>query len=140
DGKPERVKVIDFGIARMADRADLTGPGVIFGTAGYMAPEQARGERRIDARADVFALGCVLFECVTGRPVFQGAHPTAVLAKVVLEDAPRVSSLRNDVPDSLDRLVARMLSKVPGSRPIDARALAAEIEALGRIPTPMPEP
>ena len=132
DGKPDRVKVIDFGIARFADRADLTGPGIIFGTAGYMAPEQARGERRIDARADVFALGCVLFECITGKPVFAGAHATAVLAKVVLEDAPRLRTILPNVPDALDRLVSRLLSKVPASRPSDARALSQELEAIAR--------
>ena len=140
EGKPERVKVIDFGIARFADRADLTGPGIIFGTAGYMAPEQARGERRIDPRADVFALGCVLFECIAGRPVFSGAHATAILAKVVLEDAPKLRSIRSDVPDALDRLVGRMLSKVPGSRPADARALASEIEELSRTQLDAPPP
>jgi len=132
EGKPERVKLIDFGIVRVADRAELTGPGVIFGTPGYMAPEQARGERRIDARVDVYALGCVLFECITGRPVFTGAHPTAILAKVVLEEAPRLRNVMRDAPDVIDRLVARMLSKIAESRPRDARALSAEIEELGR--------
>jgi len=131
-GKPDRVKLLDFGIARFGDRDGLTAPGVVFGTLGYMAPEQARGERVIDARADVFALGCVLYECITGKPVFIGAQPTAVLAKVVFEDAPRLKSVRANVPDALDRLVARMLAKVPASRPDDARALAAEIDGLSR--------
>jgi len=131
-GKPDRVKLLDFGIARFGDRDGLTAPGVVFGTLGYMAPEQARGERVIDARADIFALGCVLYECITGKPVFIGAQPTAVLAKVVFEDAPRLKSVRANVPDALDRLVARMLAKVPASRPGDARALAAEIEGLAR--------
>lgn len=133
EGKPDRVKLLDFGIARFGDRDGLTAPGVVFGTLGYMAPEQARGERHIDARADVFALGCVLYECITGKPLFMGAQPTAVLAKVVFEDAPRLKTVRRNAPDPLDRLLARMLAKVPASRPGDARALAGEIESLARV-------
>ncbi len=132
DGRPDRVKLLDFGIARFGDRDGLTAPGVVFGTLGYMAPEQARGERFIDARADIFALGCVLYECITGKPLFMGAQPTAVLAKVVFEDAPRLKSVHRSTPDALDRVLARMLAKVPASRPGDARALAAEIEGLSR--------
>ncbi|MGZ3452162.1 MAG: serine/threonine-protein kinase [Polyangiales bacterium] len=131
--RADRVKILDFGIARFGDRDGLTAPGVVFGTLGYMAPEQARGERIIDGRADVFALGCVLYECVTGEPVFIGAQPTAVLAKVVFEDVPRLSKVRSGVPDPLDRLVARMLAKVPASRPGDARELSQELEALSRV-------
>jgi eukaryotic-like serine/threonine-protein kinase len=133
EGKSERVKLLDFGIARFGDRDGLTAPGVVFGTLGYMAPEQARGERFIDARADVFALGCVLYECITGKPLFMGAQPTAVLAKVVFEDAPRLKTVHRNTPDALDRVLARMLAKVPASRPGDARALSAEIEGLARV-------
>jgi eukaryotic-like serine/threonine-protein kinase len=132
EGRPDRVKLLDFGIARFGDRDGLTAPGVVFGTLGYMAPEQARGERFIDARADIFALGCVLYECITGKPLFMGAQPTAVLAKVVFEDAPRLKSVHRNTPDALDRVLARMLAKVPASRPADARALAGEIEGLSR--------
>ncbi len=132
EGDTERAKVIDFGIARFADRADLTAPGIIFGTAGYMAPEQARGERRIDSSADIFALGCVLYECLTGRPVFAGAHPTAILAKVVLEDAPRLRTILPHIDEDVDRLLARLLAKVPASRPNEARGLAEELHALAR--------
>jgi len=132
NGTPERVKLLDFGIARFGDRDGLTAPGVVFGTLGYMAPEQARGERVIDGRADLFALGCVLYECITGRPVFVAAQPTAVLAKVVFEDAPRLKTQKRGVPEALDRMVARLLAKVPSSRPDDARALAAELDGLSR--------
>jgi len=131
-GKAHRAKLIDFGIVRFADRAELTGPGVIFGTPGYMAPEQARGERQIDARVDLYSLGCVLFECVAGRPVFSGAHPTAILAKVVLEEPPRLRSVKPEAPDALDRLLARLLSKIPASRSADALSLVAELDDLLR--------
>src|SRR5262249_43679468 len=88
DGKPGAAKILDFGIARLLAptlERTLTQAGAMIGTPGYMAPEQARGEEAIDARADVFSLGCVLFKCLTGRLPFQGEDVTAVLLKLVLE-------------------------------------------------------
>src|SRR5688500_4273670 len=130
DGDLERVKVLDFGVARMAD-ASATRTGVMIGTPGYMAPEQARGERNVGARSDVFALGCLLFECLTGKPPFVGDNVMAILAKVLLEDAPRVGIVRPELPEALDDLVARTLSKTPEQRPRDGTQLAAELAAIG---------
>jgi hypothetical protein len=79
------------------------------------------------------SLGCVLFECLTGQPAFTGEHLMAVLAKILLEDAPRVAEIRDDVPAALDDLVARMLCKDPGGRPADGRAVlpfGARLECL----------
>jgi serine/threonine protein kinase/tetratricopeptide (TPR) repeat protein len=132
DGDLERVKVLDFGVARMAD-ASATRTGVMIGTPGYMAPEQARGERNVGARSDVFALGCLLFECLTGKPPFVGDNVMAILAKVLLEDAPRVGIVRPDLPEALDDLVARTLSKTPEQRPRDGTQLAAELAGLGTL-------
>ncbi|HEY5945103.1 MAG TPA: protein kinase [Kofleriaceae bacterium] len=132
DGDLERVKVLDFGVARMAD-ASATRTGVMIGTPGYMAPEQARGERNVGARSDVFALGCLLFECLTGKPPFVGDNVMAILAKVLLEEAPRVGIVRPDLPEALDDLVARTLSKDPQVRPRDGTQLAAELAGLGAI-------
>ena len=103
-GDLTRVKVLDFGVARLARcDADATRTGIVIGTPGYMAPEQARGERDVDARADVFALGCVLFECLTGRPAFAGDNVMAVLAKILLEEAPRArDAIAPDLPAALD--------------------------------------
>src|SRR5262249_13869924 len=84
-----------------------------------------------DVRADVFALGCVLFECLTGRPAFLGQHVMALLAKMLIEVPPRVDALRPEVPAALADLVARMLSKAREDRPADAAALVAEIDQLG---------
>src|SRR6185295_4158002 len=106
----------------------------MIGTPGYMAPEQARGDRQIDASADVFALGCVLFECLTGRAVFVGSHPMAVLAKILFEQPPRLRDRRPDLPRELDALVARMLSTEPEGRPASGAAVLVEIEALGAAP------
>ncbi|MBK8254642.1 MAG: protein kinase [Polyangiaceae bacterium] len=128
------VKVIDFGIARLRGAtAEITHTGIMLGTPGYMAPEQARGEPDVDPRADVFALGCVLFRCLTGKSAFEGDDALAVLLKVALEEAPRVKTLRPSVPEALDALVARMLSKSREERPINGNAVLHELEKLGVI-------
>jgi eukaryotic-like serine/threonine-protein kinase len=133
-GQLERVKILDFGIAHFANAPRLrTRTGAVLGTPGYLAPEQARGERKIDARADVFALGCVLFECLAGRPAFLGEHVMAVLGKILLEDAPRLVHLRPDVPPPVDVLVGRMLDKDPDRRPRDAGEVAETLGALGPV-------
>jgi tetratricopeptide (TPR) repeat protein len=130
-GQIDGLKVLDFGIARaqLASQV-MTRTGAALGTPGYMAPEQARGERDVDARADVFALGCVLFEALAGRPPFTGEHLMAVLAKVLFEEAPRVRELCPEAPVELEQLVARMLSKRPAERPADAAAVLAELAAI----------
>lgn len=120
EGEVERVKVLDFGIARAPlQTGGLTQTGAMLGTVGYMAPEQAMGSRDVDAGADVFALGCVLFECLTGKPAFAGRHAIAVLAKVLSEQAPRISEFRADLGGVLDELIARMLAKDLADRPRD---------------------
>ncbi|HSK04999.1 MAG TPA: protein kinase, partial [Kofleriaceae bacterium] len=130
-GRIDQVKVLDFGIARQAGRTQLTKTGSMLGTPGYMAPEQARNHGDIDARADVFALGCVLFHCLTGTPPFDGDSPVAILAKILFSEAPRVSALWPEVPEDLDALVAQMLAKEPALRPSDGTHLAAALAALG---------
>ncbi|MBI4702525.1 MAG: protein kinase [Deltaproteobacteria bacterium] len=129
-GAVDRLKLLDFGLARIsAAGRDLTQTGAMLGTPGYMAPEQARGEKDIDARTDVFALGCVLFRCVTGRRAFEGSDVLAVLAKLVLEEPPRLSELCSEVPPRLDDLVKRMLAKKRDARPPDGAAVLAELSA-----------
>ncbi len=130
-GRVTDVKLIDFGLVRLDDVGhSLTRSGVAVGTPGYMAPEQARGDRDSDQRADVFSLGCVLFKCLTGRPPFEGSHLVAVLTKVLLEDAPRVRSLRPDLLDALDALIARMLEKDPARRPAGAAEVADALRSI----------
>jgi len=128
----ERLKVLDFGIARLTRGArKLTATGSVVGTPGYMAPELVRGERDITPRADVFSLGCVMFQCLTGRPVFEADDATALLAKILLQDAPRAREIVPTLPPALDAVVARMLAKDPGRRLADAQAVIAELDALG---------
>lgn len=140
-GRVDRTTVMDFGIARLLDAVGtmLTATGAMLGTPGYMAPEQARGEPDVDARADVFALGAVLFRCLTGRPAFDGEDLLAVLMKTAMEDAPRSSERRPDIPAAVDDLVARMLARAPAERPADASEVAAHLAAAMRAPgMPLP--
>ncbi len=126
---PSTPKLIDFGIARAGSQL-LTQPGGVLGTPGYMAPEQARGEAMIDARADVFSLGCVLYECLSGRRAFDGDSPMAILAKVLLEEPPALRTVRPDIPAALDHVVARMLAKSKESRYASAADVARDLERL----------
>ncbi len=138
-GDVARVKVLDFGIARWDARLHaITATGLAVGTPGYMAPEQARGERHLDARADVFALGCVLYECLTGRGPFTAHNAVALLARILLEDAPRVASARDDVPDDLDALVAAMLARDPARRLADGAAVREALAELAPIESARP--
>jgi hypothetical protein len=130
DGDLERPKLIDFGLVRRSGDHRLTETGVVVGTPGYMAPEQARGEREIDARSDVFALGCVLYECITGEPAFAGRNAAAVMARIVLCDPPALHDAWPSVPPALDGVVARMLARRPEARPRDAGVVAAELAAI----------
>src|SRR5689334_3440753 len=95
----ERLKVLDFGIARLARGArKLTRTGSVIGTPGYMAPELVRGDRDVTPGADVCSLGCVLFQCLTGRPVFEADDATALLATLLLQEAPRARQLQPALP------------------------------------------
>ncbi|MFF7631554.1 serine/threonine-protein kinase [Kitasatospora sp. NPDC008050] len=128
-----RVKVCDFGIAGYirAD-SDLTRTGNLIGTPAYMAPEQCEG-RRVDGRADLYALGCVLFALLTGQPPFSslGSYP-AVLVAHLQTPPPLLSERRAGVPDALQRIVSALLSKDPAARPRDAGAVAEQLRRVGQ--------
>jgi tetratricopeptide (TPR) repeat protein len=127
NGSFEEAKLVDFGVARV-EAAGHTRTGVRVGTPRYMAPEQIVSSRRVDGRADVFSLGCVLFEMLAGRKAFRGRDEVALLARMVIEDAPRLRSVRADVPEEVDALVATMLARDYKKRPFANDALLADIE------------
>lgn len=127
------LKVMDFGIARLAERpheSGVTQQGAIVGTPEYMAPEQVTGEQ-VDARVDLYAMGCVLFECLVGRPPLQAETPYQLVAKLLEETPIRVRSVNAEVPEALDVLVADLLAKDPARRPQGAVAVYERLAAIG---------
>ena len=130
-GPSDRVKVTDFGIARAAGDSTLTATGSVLGTAQYISPEQASGTR-VTPATDVYSLGIVLYEMLTGAVPFTGDSPVAVAMQQVSEPVPSPSSLNAEVPASLDDVVMRATAKEPGDRYADAREMGAAIgTALG---------
>jgi serine/threonine-protein kinase len=126
-GDPEQpvAKVIDFGISKLDDRPGtaLTKTGMIMGTPSYMAPEQARGER-VDHRADIYAVGAILYCALTGQRPFDSADPTATLMAVLTSDPPRPRSLEPSIPEPLEMIIQKAMAK----RPQDRYASMAELD------------
>jgi serine/threonine protein kinase len=140
DGNPDFVKVLDFGIAKtmeaVSDRVSrLTNPGVAMGTPEYMAPEQAAGQA-IDARADVYAVGAILYEMLTGKPPHEGQNIMEVLTRKATVAPTPLEVLRSDVPRDLERLVMRTLAIAPDLRPQSMELMARELSQLSSaVPT-----
>ncbi|MBP9204260.1 MAG: protein kinase [Kofleriaceae bacterium] len=131
DGRIDDVRLIDFGVAKDTDGGrDLTHTGQLVGTPGYMAPEQALGRPGLDGRADLFALGCTMYQALTGTSPFPGDEIIEVLAHLLLHDPEPVDAVRPDVPPRLANLVGALLAKEPGARLADARAVVAEAEVM----------
>lgn len=134
-----RVKVLDFGVARITDpdeeedtgESDLTGTGVIVGTVHYMAPEQIQG-RPVDPRTDLFSLGVLLFEMATGRRPFQGENRLAVLASILSDEPLPARALRPDLPARFDEILSLCLAKEPFLRYKSAAALREDLADLAR--------
>lgn len=124
DGTP---KLVDFGIARASD-STRTLSGEVRGSAPYVSPEQARGER-VDGRSDVYALGAVLFELLTGRPPFQGENAAAVVAQRLVTDPPRPRSLDPSIPADLEQVVLTALARDPARRYARADDLGGALRA-----------
>jgi serine/threonine protein kinase len=125
--KAGAVKVMDFGIARaLADASSVTQTAAVIGTAQYLSPEQARGEK-VDARSDVYSLGCVLYEMLTGEPPFTGDSPVAVAYQHVREDPVPPSHRHNDIAPELDAVVLKALAKNPDNRYQTAAEMRADL-------------
>jgi len=132
-GAPAPTLLADFGIARSLDTsADrLTSTGITVGTPSYMSPEQATGEREIDARSDVYSLASVIYEMLAGEPPFSGANPRAILAKQLADPVRPVRRLRDGVPTYLDDALAVALGRSPADRFPDMASFAAALEGNG---------
>ncbi len=138
------VKIVDFGLAKLAGRTMLTKEGTTLGTVAYMSPEQAQGSN-VDHRTDVWALAAVLYEMITGRQPFEGDYEQAVMYSIMNEEQEPVTSLRTGVPMDLERLVSKALSKDPGDRYqavdeilVDLRAVARGLESSSTQPKSKP--
>lgn len=128
----ELVKLLDFGIARSAQDARLTGAGEVFGTPQYMAPERITS---IDAgpSADLYALGVILYEMIAGQLPFDGNDYTTFFLKHLKEQPRPLKALIPSVPDPIDRLVLELLAKEPQDRPVDAHRVQADLVAISRM-------
>src|SRR5258706_620978 len=138
DVKPENLllttdgstMVADFGIARpWGEMSKLTQSGVVVGTPAYMSPEQAAGERALDARTDVYALGCVLYEMLAGEMPYSGPNAQAVLARRMSDPAPSLRTTR-DIPVAIERTVARALARAPADRYATAAEFARALQSI----------
>ncbi len=140
-GRLDEVRVLDFGIARRRlDIKRFTRDGATVGTPLYTSPEQARGRGDVDGRADIFSLGCVLFEALVGEPPFAGASPLEVMTKVCAGSCSDLARKRPDLPPALIGLVKSMLAADPARRPQSAAALASQFgEFLATCPVSEPE-
>jgi serine/threonine protein kinase/Flp pilus assembly protein TadD len=146
DIKPENVMlhegaaiVTDFGIAKAVSAAagdNLTQTGTAVGTPAYMSPEQAGGEAELDGRSDIYSLGCVIYEMLAGRPPFTGPTAQSIIAQCFAEPVPPIRSLRDSVPEGIERVLLRALAKVPDERFATAAQFAQALGGYGGASTP----
>ncbi len=145
DVKPEnvfwyggRALLADFGIATATSAtmtgARLTGTGLVVGTLSYLSPEQASGDRQLDGRSDLYALGCMAYELLAGQPPYAGDNPMAVVAAHLTAPVPAIRAVRSDVEPAFAALLERMMAKQPGDRPANAAACLAELRRTEASP------
>ncbi len=140
-GEPEHVYLADFGLAKRSTTSlRLTQASTFLGTREYAAPEQIRGEE-VDGRADIYALGCVLYECLSGTPPFDADSETALIYAHLEREPPRISEVRPNLPQELDAVISRAMAKLPDDRYSSCRSLTAEARAAvaGRAPQTLVE-
>ena len=145
--KDDRVKILDFGLAKLrepgthihgsedATRKALTNPGVIMGTAGYMSPEQVRGQL-VDHRSDIFSFGVILYEMITGRRAFQEESLAETMSAIVKEEPPEITESNPNISPSLERIVRRCLEKKPDRRFQSTADLGFALESLSAPTNP----
>ena len=143
DVKPENILlddgqalVADFGVARAigGESTRITATGMTVGTPTYMAPEQALGEREVDGRADLYALGCVTYEMLTGTPPYRGPSPRAIRTQSLRDPVPSVHAVRETVPLAVDRVLERALAKAAADRFATGAEFAAALDRAFATP------
>jgi len=125
-------KIIDFGLAKLAGRTKLTKTGSTLGTVAYMSPEQAKGEE-VDHRSDIFSLGAVLYEMLTGEPPFRGEHEAAILYEIVHEEPVELARLKVELSPELFNIVEQSLEKDPKDRYQSAEEILADLKVTGSV-------
>jgi serine/threonine-protein kinase len=124
------IKLSDFGIAKDLDRTALTATGRTLGTAAYMAPEQIRGTPEVSHKTDLYALGCLMYQMITGEAPFDGPTTVVLMHKHLEEPVPRPSARQPDIPKALDRLIVKLMAKNRDDRPWDAQAVEHDLDEL----------
>jgi len=145
DIKPENILleakhavVADFGVARAIEQAGetrLTETGIAIGTPAYLSPEQASGERELDGRSDIYALGCVLYEMLAGGPPFTGPTVESIVQQHLTAEPHGVTTVRPTIPTDVDAAVSKALAKAPADRFQSAEELAAALSAVSSVPS-----
>ena len=145
--KDGRVKILDFGLAKLTQAAEGAGaetnlptaagtePGVVLGTLGYMSPEQVRG-KPADPRSDIFSFGAILFEMLSGRRAFHGDTAADTMTAILTKEPPDLSETNRNVHPGLERIVRHCLEKNPEERFHSAHDLAFDLESLSGLSTP----
>jgi len=142
-----QAKVMDFGIAKLETGANLTSTGAIMGTPNYMSPEQAKG-LKVDGRSDLFSLGCVLYECLSGAKPFQGETVSVILVKILTEEPPTIDLAKAGLPSEIGGVLKRAVAKEPAARYASGKDLVEALRTAGHTtvvsaPTagrPLPSP
>ncbi len=144
------VKILDFGVAKLND-SELTKSGVVIGTPAYMSPEQAKGSSNVDARADVYAVGAILYRMLTGQAPFPNEDQARTLVRLLTEDPPRPRSIEKSIPEGVEALIQRAMARAPRDRPASVTELDqllmtwdedvhAEVARISRISVPASAP